>query len=200
VDYALEGSVFIAGAAVQWLRDELGLIATAAETETLARSVPDANGAYLVPAFVGLGAPYWDMRARGALVGLTRGVRREHVVRACLESIAYQSADVLAAMSADCGVSLAELRVDGGASANDFLLQFQADILGVPVLRPGAVETTARGAAFLAGLAVGYWRDREELATCDEAFRRFEPAMEPAQRERLLAGWHRAVDRARDWA
>jgi len=197
--YALEGSVFVAGAAVQWLRDELGLIESAAESESLARSVPDANGAYLVPAFVGLGAPHWDMNARGVLVGLTRGTTKAHVVRACLESIAYQSADMLAVMAEDRGAPLAELRVDGGASANDLLLQFQADILGVPVLRPVDVETTARGAAFLAGLAVNYWSGPDELAACNDTGRRFEPSMDAGQRARLLAGWHRAVDRARDW-
>jgi len=197
--YALEGSVFVAGAAVQWLRDELGLIGSAADSESLARSVPDANGAYLVPAFVGLGAPHWDMNARGALVGLTRGTTKAHVVRACLEAIAYQSADMLTVMAEDRGAPLAELRVDGGASANDLLLQFQADILGVPVLRPIDVETTARGAAFLAGLAVDYWSSQDELAACNDTGRRFEPAMGAAERTRLLEGWRRAVDRARGW-
>ena len=200
VEYALEGSVFVGGAVIQWLRDELGLIETAAESEPLARSVPDSNGAYIVPAFVGLGAPHWDMSARGALVGLTRGVRREHVVRACLESIAYQSADVLAAMSADTGIGLADLRVDGGASANDLLMQFQANILGVRVTRPKVIETTARGAAFLAGLAVGYWNGTDELAERVDIGRRFEPTMPPPERARLLDGWHRAVSRARGWA
>lgn len=199
VDYALEGSVFVGGAVVQWLRDELGLLGTAAESAAVARSVPDTLGAYLVPAFVGLGAPHWDMSARGALVGLTRGVRREHIVRAGLESIAYQSADVLAAMGADIGADPAGLRVDGGASANDFLLQFQADMLGVPVVRPATIETTARGAAFLAGLAVGYWGGRDELAERVDAGRTFEPSMAPSERDRLLAGWHRAVSRARRW-
>jgi glycerol kinase len=199
-EYALEGSVFVAGAAVQWLRDEMGLVGSSAETEELARSVPDTNGAYLVPAFVGLGAPHWDMTARGALVGLTRGVGRAHVVRACLEAIAYQAAEVLAVMASDSGTPTADLRVDGGASANDFLMQFQADILGVPVVRPAEIETTARGAAFLAGLAVGFWESREELAELGQAdARRFGPSMAHVERERLLSGWRRAVDRARGW-
>lgn len=200
LDYALEGSVFVAGAAVQWLRDEMGLVGSSAETDELARSVPDTNGAYLVPAFVGLGAPHWDMSARGALVGLTRGVGRAHVVRACLEAIAYQAAEVLAAMESDSGTPPADLRVDGGASANDFLMQFQADILGVPVVRPAEIETTARGAAYLAGLAAGLWESREELAELGRAdARRFEPSMGRVERERMLAGWGRAVDRARAW-
>jgi glycerol kinase len=198
--YALEGSVFVAGAAVQWLRDEVGLIASASETEGLARSVPDTAGVYLVPAFVGLGAPYWDAAARGALLGLTRGAGRAHLVRAALESMAYQTADVLHAMEEDLGAGLPELRVDGGAAVNDFLLQFQADILKVPVVRPAVVETTALGAAYLAGLAVGVWAGTEDLSAQWSAESRFEPAIDEARRERLLRGWHRAVERAMHWA
>ncbi|MBM3501168.1 MAG: glycerol kinase GlpK [Armatimonadetes bacterium] len=197
--YALEGSVFVAGAAVQWLRDELKLIASASESEALAGSVPDTGGAYLVPAFVGLGAPYWDAEARGALVGLTRGTSRAHVVRAALESMAYQTADVLRAMEADLSGALPELRVDGGAAVNDCLLQFQADILDAPVVRPQGAETTALGAAYLAGLAVGVWNDPEELAGQWREERRFEPRMDSTERERLLAGWAKAVERARGW-
>ena len=200
VEYALEGSVFVAGAAVQWLRDQLGLFATAAETETLARSVPDSGGVYFVPAFVGLGAPHWDDSARGLLIGLTRGTGKAHLARAALEAVAYQTADVLGAMVADSGAPLTELRVDGGAAANDFLLQFQADILGVPVVRPRVLETTALGAAYLAGLAAGWWGDPRDLSGQWAVERRFEPAMAEAQRAALLAGWRRAVERARDWA
>ncbi len=193
--YALEGSVFIAGAAVQWLRDELGLIRTAAETGPLAETVPDTAGVYVVPAFVGLGAPYWDAEARGAIVGLTRGVSRAHLVRATLESLAYQSRDVIDAMNEESGVPLRELRVDGGACANDFLMQFQADILGVSVDRPALVETTAAGAAFLAGLGVGFWRDAQELARTRRRDRLFTPAMPPGRRDALYAGWQAAVAR-----
>jgi len=193
--YALEGSVFIAGAAVQWLRDELGLIKTAAETGPLAESVADTHGVYVVPAFVGLGAPYWDADARGAIVGLTRGASRAHIVRATLESLAYQSRDVIDAMNQESGVPLRELRVDGGACANDFLMQFQADVLGVSVDRPALVETTAAGAAFLAGLGVGFWRDAQELAHTRRRDRLFTPAMPPARREELYAGWKAAVSR-----
>jgi len=195
--YGLEGSVFVAGAAVQWLRDELGLIATAAESEELAKSLDDTGGTYLVPAFAGLGAPYWDMEARGALVGLTRGTGRAHLARAALESIAYQTRDVVEAMNADCGVPMAELRVDGGASANDFLMQFQADLLAVPVDRPALVETTAAGSAFLAGLAVGFWESPDELRMVRQRERLFEPAMTEAKREELYTGWRRAVGRVR---
>ncbi len=198
--YALEGAVFVAGAAVQWLRDGLGLIGQAAETEPLARSVPDTGGVYLVPAFVGLGAPYWDMYARGALVGLTRGTTRAHVARATLEAIAYQTRDVLDAMVADSGRRPAELRVDGGATENDFLCQFQADILGVPILRPRVRETTGLGAAYLAGLGVGLWRDPATLRDLWRLDRAFEPTMPADRREALYAGWRRAVDRARGWA
>ncbi|MCE5237985.1 glycerol kinase GlpK [bacterium] len=199
VEYALEGSVFVAGAAVQWLRDQLGLIQTAPESEAVAQSVPDTGGVYFVPAFVGLGAPHWDDRARGTLVGLTRGTERAHIVRAALEAVAYQTADVLQAMAADRGAPLTELRVDGGAAANDFLLQFQADVLGVPVVRPRVLETTALGAAYLAGLAVGCWPDQDTLAGQWALDRRFEPAMADERRQELLAGWRRAVVRARDW-
>jgi glycerol kinase len=197
VSYALEGSSFIAGAAVQWLRDGLGLITRAADSEPLARSVPDTGGVYLVPAFVGLGAPYWDMYARGALVGLTRGTTRAHVVRAALEAIAYQTRDVLDLMAAEAGRRPPELRVDGGATENDFLCQFQADVLGVPVLRPRVRETTALGAAYLAGMGVGLWRDAETLRGLWRLERAFEPAMDAARRDALYAGWRRAVERAR---
>jgi glycerol kinase len=199
VEYALEGSVFVAGAAVQWLRDELKLIENAAQSETLAAAVPDTHGVYLVPAFVGLGAPYWDMYARGALVGLTRGAGRNHVVRAALEAIAYQTRDVLTAMQEDSGITLRALKVDGGAVGNNFLMQFQADQLGVPVDRPRVTETTALGAAFLAGLAVGFWRDRTEIAAKWEVDRTFMPVQDPAVRDRLYRGWKRAVERARAW-
>jgi len=195
--YALEGSVFVAGAAVQWLRDELGLVARASETEEIARSVPDAAGVYVVPAFAGLGAPYWDMDARGAIVGLTRGANRRHLVRATLESLAYQTRDVIEVMNRDSGTHIRELRVDGGAAANDFLMQFQADVLGVPVERPALVETTAAGAAFLAGVGAGFLRDPAELAAARRIERRFEPRLPDAERDALYAGWCRAVARVR---
>jgi glycerol kinase len=198
VDYALEGSVFVTGSAVQWLRDGLQIVASAAETEALARSVPDSGGVYLVPAFTGLGAPYWDERARGVLVGLTRGTTRQHLVRATLEAIAYQSRDVVECLQQDADISLAALRVDGGAAANDFLMQFQADILGKTVERPAQLEVTALGAALLAGLATGFWSDASALASA--AAQRFEPSMEEGRREALYAGWKRAVERARGWA
>lgn len=196
VEYALEGSIFVAGAAVQWLRDELGLIRDAAESEVLAKSVPDANGCYVVPAFVGLGAPYWDQYARGAIVGLTRGVNRNHIVRATLESIAYQVNDVLMAMQEDSGMPITSLRVDGGACDNDFLMQFQADILNTSVVRPYRIETTAMGAAYLAGLAVGYWRSKEEILANHVIAAEFKPQMGQAKRESLLQGWHNAVKAA----
>ena len=196
VEYALEGSIFVAGAAVQWLRDELGLIRDAAESEVLAKSVPDANGCYVVPAFVGLGAPYWDQHARGAIVGLTRGVNRNHIVRATLESIAYQVNDVLMAMQEDSGMPITSLRVDGGACDNDFLMQFQADILNTSVVRPYCIETTAMGAAYLAGLAVGYWRSKEEILANHVIAAEFKPQMGQAKRESLLQGWHNAVKAA----
>lgn len=196
VEYALEGSIFVAGAAVQWLRDELGLIRDAAESEVLAKSVPDANGCYVVPAFVGLGAPYWDQYARGAIVGLTRGVNRNHIVRATLESIAYQVNDVLMAMQEDSGMPITSLRVDGGACDNNFLMQFQADILNTSVVRPYCIETTAMGAAYLAGLAVGYWRSKEEILANHVIAAEFKPQMGQAKRESLLQGWHNAVKAA----
>lgn len=196
VEYALEGSIFVAGAAVQWLRDELGLIRNAAESEVLAKSVPDANGCYVVPAFVGLGAPYWDQYARGAIVGLTRGVNRSHIVRATLESIAYQVNDVLMAMQEDSGMPITSLRVDGGACDNDFLMQFQADILNTSVVRPYCIETTAMGAAYLAGLAVGYWRSKEEILANHVIAAEFKSQMGQAKRESLLQGWHNAVKAA----
>jgi len=198
VEYALEGSVFIAGAVVQWLRDGLGIIRSSAEVEQLARSVPDSGGVYFVPAFSGLGAPHWDPYARGLVGGLSRGSSAAHIARAALESIAFQSADVLEAMVKDSGIGLLELRVDGGAAANDYLMQFQADILNVPVVRPAMLETTALGAACLAGLAVGYWKDQAEIALRTE--KRFEPQMESSRRNALRAGWLRALDRAKSWA
>ncbi len=199
MQYALEGSVFIAGAAVQWLRDELKLINHASETEAIARSIDDAGGVYVVPAFVGLGAPYWDAYARGAIVGLTRGSGRAQIVRATLESIAYQTRDVLEAMRADSGLSLQALRVDGGAVRNDFLMQFQADILGVPVQRPAVTETTALGAAYLAGLAVGFWSSQEEIAKQWAVERTFDPSLTVEKRDAFYAKWKRAVERARAW-
>jgi glycerol kinase len=199
-EYALEGSVFIAGAAIQWLRDGLRVIATSAESEEVAASVPDTGGVYFVPAFVGLGAPHWDMYARGTILGLTRGTTRAHLVRAALESIAYQTREVLDAAASDAGLALTELRVDGGATANDLLMQFQADMLGVPVVRPVVKETTALGAAYLAGLAVGYWTGREEIEANWAADRRFLPGMDGTRREELYASWRRAVSRAAGWA
>lgn len=200
ITYALEGSIFIAGAAVQWLRDGLGIIASAAETESLAASVADTGGVYFVPAFVGLGAPYWDAYARGIIVGLTRGTTRAHLVRATLEAICYQTRDVVEAMAADAGVPLQTLRVDGGAVANNVLCQLQADLLGVPVQRPVVTETTALGAAYLAGLAVGVWSDQEQIAQQWRIDREFNPGMAPAERDRLYQGWKRAIERARGWA
>ena len=200
VAYALEGSAFVAGAAVQWLRDGLGLIATAAETESLARSVDSTGGVYLVPAFAGLGAPHWDPHARGTIVGLTRGTTRAHLVRAALEGIAYETCDLVRAMERDIGSQLAELRVDGGAARNNFLCQFQSDVLGIPVVRPAYLETTARGAAFAAGLARGYWEQFESLQGLTGEEERFSPRMDNATRGLLLAGWARAVDRAKGWA
>jgi len=198
--YALEGSIFIAGAVVQWLRDELKVIHSAAESEELARSVADNGGVYLVPAFVGLGAPYWDAQARGTIVGLTRGTGRKHLARAALESIAYQVRDVTEAMVADWGQPITNLRVDGGATENSFLLQFQSDILGLPVVRPFGSERTGLGAAYLAGLGIGFWADERELASLWRAEREYSPRIEPAARERLYAGWKRAVERAGNWA
>ncbi len=199
-EYALEGSVFVAGAAIQWLRDELRIVGSAAEADALAATVPDAGGVYLVPAFAGLGAPHWDPYARGALVGLSRGTGRAEICRAALEGIAHQTADVITAMAADSAIALAELRVDGGASRSAPLLQFQADLLGVPVVRPANVETTAFGAAGLAGLAVGYWSSRAELARQWSVDARFEPVRPAAEMAASRRGWARAVERSRGWA
>jgi glycerol kinase len=198
--YALEGSVFIAGAAVQWLRDEMGLIKDAAESEKMALAVDDTGGVYFVPAFVGLGAPHWDAYARGTIVGLTRGSNRNHLVRAALESMAYQTRAVVDCMAADSGIRPEALRVDGGAARNNFLCQFQADILGIAVERPATSESTALGAAYLAGLATGFWKDEPELGRQFKIARRFEPSMSVSRREELYAGWRRAVERAKGWA
>ncbi len=198
--YALEGSIFIAGAAIQWLRDELGLVRDAAETEALARSLESNDGVYFVPAFVGLGAPHWLAGARGTLVGLTRGSGRSHLARAALESMAYSAHDLMEAMAADWGHPVVELRADGGAAANDWLMQFQADVASVPVGRPALVETTALGAAGLAGLVVGFWKSTEELRALQTLDRRFEPALPDGERTRLIRGWRRAVSAAASWA
>lgn len=198
--YALEGSVFIGGAVVQWLRDGLGIIRASGEVEALANSVPDNGGVYLVPAFTGLGSPHWDPRARGAIVGLTRGSSAAHIARAALESIAFQTADVLSAMVRDSGIGLRELRVDGGAARNNALMQFQADLLGLRVVRPQIQETTALGAAYLAGLGAGYWKSSRQLDAQWQVERSFEPQMARDQAARMLAGWHRAVERSKDWA
>ncbi|MEW6698458.1 MAG: glycerol kinase GlpK [Bacillota bacterium] len=200
VEYALEGSIFIAGAAIQWLRDGLKILEEAPDSEYFAGKVADPDGVYLVPAFAGLGAPYWDMRARGAIVGLTRGTTKEHIIRAALDSLAYQTKDVLGAMEADSDIKLQALKVDGGAVANNLLMQFQADILGVPVERPKVIETTALGAAYLAGLAVGFWQSKEELASRWQLDCRFENQMDEAKRDKLYKGWKRAVERSMDWA
>ena len=200
IDYALEGSVFIGGAVVQWLRDGLKIVRSAGEIEALAASVTDNGGVYLVPAFAGLGAPHWDAYARGAMFGLTRGATAGHIARAALEAIAFQSADVLAAMQRDAGITLSELRVDGGAAANNLLMQFQADVLGVPVVRPKVLETTALGAGYLAGLAVGYWSDAADVAANRQIDRVFEPAMSRDRAAELHAGWEKAVARAKGWA
>lgn len=199
VIYALEGSVFVAGAAIQWLRDELRLIHTASESEKYAYEVNDTNGVYVVPAFTGLGAPYWDQYARGAIVGITRGCNREHIIRATLESIAYQTYDVIKAMESDLDGSLKTLRVDGGASVNNFLMQFQADILNTQVLRPECIETTALGAAYLAGLSVGFWKDKEEIKKNWALSKTFEPNMDEKSREELIKGWRKAVNRSFNW-
>lgn len=200
VDYALEGSIFTAGAVIQWLRDELGVLSGAAESADYAAAVPDTAGAYLVPAFTGLGAPYWNPYARGMLVGITRGFSRAHLVRAALESMAYQTCDICEAMENDAKVALTELKVDGGACANDFLLQFQSDMLGTEVFRPRCIETTALGAAYLAGLAIGYWRDREDIRSNWQIERVFAPVLCERERGVRLAGWHKAVDSALYWA
>jgi glycerol kinase len=199
-EFALEGSVFVGGAVVQWLRDGLGFFSSSAEIEALANSVLDSGGVYLVPAFTGLGAPHWDAEARGSIFGLTRGTTRAHIARAALESIAFQSADVLEAMQRDSGETLKELRVDGGATANDLLMQFQADLLGVPVVRPKVLETTALGAAYLAGLTVDLWKSRDEIAAQWQVEKRFEPRMEAARRQELMARWRDAVGRSLKWA
>jgi glycerol kinase len=198
-DYALEGSIFVAGAVIQWLRDGLSLLPSAEASEAMAATVSDSHGVYIVPAFVGLGAPHWDPYARGTIVGLTRGVTRAHLVRAALESIAYQTRDILEAMQYDTGLQVVELRVDGGAAANNLLLQFQADILGIPLVRALGVETTARGAAYLAGLAVGTWKSQEEIATQWRGDTRFWPTMTAERRDQLYTGWRRAVERSTGW-
>jgi glycerol kinase len=198
--YALEGSVFVAGAVVQWLRDGLGIIAHAAEVEALAASVAHSDGVYFVPAFAGLGSPHWDPHARGMIIGLSRGSTRAHIARAAIESIAFQSAELLFAMQQDAALTLSELRVDGGASANDFLMQFQADLLGVTVVRPRVTQTTALGAAYLAGLAVGFWKSLDEIASTWQVERRFEPLMSTDQAQAKIARWSRAVERSRGWA
>ena len=200
VEYALEGSIFIAGAVVQWLRDELGIIKKSSEVEALARQVEDTGGVYLVPAFAGLGAPHWDQYARAALLGMTRGTNKSHVARAALEGIAFQVADVLEAMEADSGIRPKELRVDGGACMNDLLMKFQSDLLGVPVVRPEIRETTALGAAYLAGLATGFWKSREEIARQWNVEAKFEPGIKAPKRKMLRAGWSKALARAKDWA
>jgi glycerol kinase len=199
VEYALEGSIFIGGAVIQWLRDELKIIDSAAESEKYAMEVEDTNGVYLVPAFVGLGAPYWDMYARGAILGLTRGTSRAHIIRAALESIAYQTNDVLKAMEEDSKIKLNALKVDGGAVANNFLMNFQADVLNVPVFRPQVIETTALGASYLAGLAVKYWNSKDDILNNWALDRKFEPNMDECTRANLINGWHKAVKRALDW-
>ncbi len=200
VSYALEGSVFVCGAAVQWLRDELNILQSSADSQAMALSVPDSCGLYVVPAFVGLGAPYWDPYARGAVLGITRGANRNHLVRATLESLAYQTCDLIEAMSGDLGRGISSLKVDGGACANDFLMQFQADILDCRVERPVCVETTSLGAAYLAGLATGYWQSKEDVIANWQRDRAFEPGMSPEQRAELLRGWKKAVSRVRDWS
>jgi len=199
VEYALEGSIFIAGAVVQWLRDELRMINSSEEIEKYALKVKDTNGVYLVPAFVGLGAPYWDMYARGTIVGLTRGAKKEHILRAAEESIAYQSRDVLEVIQKDSGIGLKKLKVDGGAVRDNFLMQFQSDILGVPVVRPQVIETTALGAAYLSGLAIGFWKDKAEIASKWKADREFIPNMDEKIKERLYSGWKKAVSRSLSW-
>ena len=200
VNYALEGSIFVAGAAMQWLRDEMRLIDSAMDSEYMAKKVKDTNGCYVVPAFTGLGAPYWDQYARGTIVGITRGVNKYHIIRATLESIAYQVSDVLAAMEADSGIEITSLKVDGGASANDFLMQTQADIVNLPVTRPQCVETTAMGAAYLAGLAVGYWTSKDDVIKNWISDRTFKPVITEADREERIRGWQKAVKYAYGWA
>lgn len=200
VNYALEGSVFVCGAVIQWLRDELDILENAAQSEQMARSVEDCCGLYVVPAFVGMGAPHWDPYARGAIFGVTRGANKNHLVRAALESMAYQTTDLIQAMTEDLEHPLVSLKVDGGASANDFLMQFQADILNCRVMRPKCIETTSLGAAYLAGLAVGYWKNKEDVIDNWRIDRTFSPQMENQKREDLLAGWKKAVNTAKGWA
>ena len=200
VNYALEGSIFVAGAAIQWLRDEMKLIDSAKDSESLAQKVEDTNGCYVVPAFTGLGAPHWDQYARGTIVGITRGVNRYHIIRATLESLAYQVHDVLEAIKADSGISIPALKVDGGASANDFLMQVQADIMDAPVIRPKCVETTAMGAAYLAGLAVGYWADKEDVVKNWQKNKEFKPQITEEEREKKIKGWNKAVKYSYEWA
>ena len=199
VEYALEGSIFITGAAVQWLRDEMKVIHDARDSEYFAGKVADSGGVYVIPAFAGLGAPYWDMYARGAIIGMTRGTNMNHIIRATLESLAYQVRDVSECMAQDSGIEMHELKADGGASANNFIMQFQADLLNVPVIRPRIIETTARGAAFLAGLAVGFWQDLNDIQEHAEINRVFEPAMDSEKRDELYRGWKRAVQRSQGW-
>ena len=199
VEYALEGSIFVAGSAIQWLRDGARMVDSAPDSEWVAKKVRDTAGVYLVPAFVGLGAPYWDMNARGMIIGITRGTTKAHIVRATLESLAYQTKDVLSAMEADSNIKLAALKVDGGAVANNLMMQFQADILGVPVDRPQVIETTALGAAYLAGLAVGVWTSKEELKSAWKLDVRFEPVMAEAEAAKLYKGWRKAVKHAMHW-
>jgi glycerol kinase len=200
VQYALEGSIFIAGAIVQWLRDGLGIIRASSEVEALAASVAQNDGVYLVPAFAGLGAPHWDQHARGTLVGMTRGTNAAHIARAALESIAYQTMEVLQAMEADANISIKELRVDGGATGNNLLMQFQADILQTKVVRPAITETTALGAAYLAGLSTGYWKDLEEIGRQWKMEKSFSPVLDQEQRRQWINGWNRAVNAAKSWA
>lgn len=200
ITYALEGSIFVAGAAIQWLRDEMRLIDSAADSAYMAQKVPDTNGCYVVPAFTGLGAPHWDQYARGTIVGITRGVNKYHIIRATLESLAYQVNDVLSAMNADSGIALAALKADGGASANDFLMQFQADIINAPVKRPACVETTAAGAAYLAGLAVGYWTDKKDIIKNQVIERTFAPSSAEDDRAKRIKGWNKAVKYSFGWA
>ena len=197
--FALEGSVFIAGAAVQWLRDGLGIIQSSSEVEALAATVPDSGGIFLVPAFAGLGAPHWDAYARGTILGITRGTTKAHIARAALEGIAFQVADVLDAMQSDSGIGISQLRVDGGASANNLLMQFQADILQAPVIRPKIIETTALGAAFLAGLAVGFWKDQSEIESIWQTDRVFEPTMNANEVIQRRQRWKKALERSKDW-
>ena len=200
VYYALEGSIFVCGAAIQWLRDEIDILDNAAQSEKMALSVEDSNGLYVVPAFVGLGAPYWDPYARGAVLGITRGANKNHLVRATLESMAYQTKDLIDAMAGDMGGQIPSLKVDGGASANNFIMQFQADILGCEVKRPQCIETTSLGAAYLAGLATGYWKSKEDVLANWQVDRVFEPNMAADQKQELLAGWQKAVNSVRGWA